>query len=223
MDEPMSDEDLSMGEPMDDEDSSMDQGEEMNQEDEISFKDIQKLTGKLSQKIRDIEEEQPLNGKDVKYVINSILSALNLDELSSDDKEEIMSRFEDEDADENPSDYEEETDFSSEEEEMPEEEPTPEMEESSPAHKSSIASHNSSDMFGMDELKVENILKRYFVVNEGEEKPKKKLEYANKLGIKFVIIVGEDEMANEIIQLKNMETGEQEEVSVEELIVKIKN
>ena len=172
-DEPMPDEDSSMGEPMDDEDSSMDQGEEMNQEDEISFKDIQKLTGKLSQKIRDIEEEQPLNGKDVKYVINSILSALNLDELSSDDKEEIMSRFEDEDADENPSDYEEETDFSSEEEEMPEEEPTPEMEESSPAYKSSIASHNSSDMFGMDELKVENILKRYFVVNEGEEKPKK--------------------------------------------------
>ena len=173
MDEPMPDEDLSMDEPMNDEEPSMDQGEEMGNEEEISFKDIQKLTGKLSQKIRDIEEEQPLNGKDVKYVINSILSALNLDELSSDDKEEIMSRFEEEDEDQAPSDYEEETDFSSEEEEMPEEEPTPEMEESSPAHQSSIASHNTSDMFGMDELKVENILKRYFVVNEGEEKPKK--------------------------------------------------
>lgn len=173
MDEPMPDEDLSMDEPMNDEEPSMDQGEEMGNEEEISFKDIQKLTGKLSQKIRDIEEEQPLNGKDVKYVINSILSALNLDELSSDDKEEIMSRFEEEDEDQAPSDYEEETDFSSEEEEMPEEEPTPEMEESSPAHQSSIASHNTSDMFGMDELKVENILKKYFVVNEGEKKTKK--------------------------------------------------
>jgi hypothetical protein len=173
MDEPMPDEGLSMDEPMPDEDSSMDQGEEMNHEDEISFKDIQKLTGKLSQKIRDIEDEQPLNGKDVKYVINSILSALNLDELSSDDKEEIMSRFEEEDEDQTPSDYEEETDFSSEEEEMPEEEPTPEMEESSPAHQSSIASHNTSDMFGMDELKIEKILKKYFVINENKKKQKK--------------------------------------------------
>ncbi len=161
-----------MEEPEMDDETSMGQEDEMDGE-EISFKDIQKLTGKLSQKIRDIEEEQPLNGKDVKYVINSILSALNLDELSSDDKDEIMSRFEEEDEDQTPSDYEEETDFSSEEEEMPEEEPMAEMGESDTAHKSSIASHNTSDMFGMNELKVENILKRYFVIDENEGKQKK--------------------------------------------------
>ena len=120
MGEPMPGEEPSMEEPEMDDETSMGQEDEMDGE-EISFKDIQKLTGKLSQKIRDIEEEQPLNGKDVKYVINSILSALNLDELSSDDKDEIMSRFEEEDEDQTPSDYEEETDFSSEEEEMPEE------------------------------------------------------------------------------------------------------
>jgi len=172
MGEPMPGEEPSMEEPEMDDETSMGQEDEMDGE-EISFKDIQKLTGKLSQKIRDIEEEQPLNGKDVKYVINSILSALNLDELSSDDKDEIMSRFEEEDEDQTPSDYEEETDFSSEEEEMPEEEPMAEMGESDTAHKSSIASHNTSDMFGMNELKVENILKRYFVIDENEGKQKK--------------------------------------------------
>jgi histidyl-tRNA synthetase len=54
-------------------------------------------------------------------------------------------------------------------------------------------------------------------------KMQKQMKYANDVRVKYVAIVGEDEMANEIIQLKNMETGEQEEVSVEELIVKIKN
>jgi len=168
----MPEDEMPMNEPMPEDEPEMGQDEEMHGEG-VSFKDIQKLTGKLSQKIRDIEEEQPLNSKDVKYVINSILSALNLDELSSDDKEEIMSRFEEEDEDETPSDYEEETDFSSEEEEMPEEEPTPEMEESSPAHTSSIASHNVSDSFEMNESRVDNILKKYFVIEENEKKQNK--------------------------------------------------
>ena len=54
-------------------------------------------------------------------------------------------------------------------------------------------------------------------------KMQKQMKYANDVRVKYVAIVGEEEMTNEIIQLKNMETGEQEEVSVEELIVKIKN
>ena len=152
--------------------------EDMGGEDEgTSFKDIQKLTGKLSQKIREIEDEQPLTGKDVKYVINSILSALNLDELSSDDKEEIVSRFEEEDEDNMPSD---DTDFSSSEEDMGpdmgseenEEEPQPEVGESAPAHKSSIAS-DTHEIYGMNESKIENILKGYFFESTGEKEYKK--------------------------------------------------
>jgi histidyl-tRNA synthetase len=53
-------------------------------------------------------------------------------------------------------------------------------------------------------------------------KMQKQMKYANDVRVKYVAIVGEDEMANEIIQLKNMETGEQEEVSVEELISLVK-
>ena len=164
-----------MGPEMGGEDGE-DMGSEMGGE-ETSFKDIQKLTGKLSQKIREIEDEQPLTGKDVKYVINSILSALNLDELSSDDKEEIMSRFEEEDEDNMPSD---DMDFSSSEEDMgpemgsedEEEQTQPEMGESAPAHKSSIASDNF-EMYNMNESKIENILKGYFFESKNEKQYKK--------------------------------------------------
>lgn len=148
---------------------------EMGEDEGTSFKDIQKLTGKLSQKIREIEDEQPLTGKDVKYVINSILSALNLDELSTDDKDEIVSRFEEEDEEGQPSDN---MDFSSSEEDLgpdtssEDEEPKGEMGESMPTHKSSIAS-NTTEMYGMNESKVENILKSYFFESINEKEYKK--------------------------------------------------
>jgi hypothetical protein len=67
------------------------------QDDEIvTFKTIQKLTGKLGQKLRTLnaDEENKMTSDDVKYVINSVLSALDLNTLQPEDKEEIMSKFE---------------------------------------------------------------------------------------------------------------------------------
>jgi hypothetical protein len=58
------------------------------------LKSIQKLTGKLGQKLRDAQED--MESDDIKYVINSVVSALNLDNLDSEDKEEILNQFEDE-------------------------------------------------------------------------------------------------------------------------------
>ena len=59
-----------------------------------TMKTIQKLTGKLAQKIRTLESgENPMSSKDIKYVVNSILSALDINKLEDDDKEEILSRF----------------------------------------------------------------------------------------------------------------------------------
>lgn len=62
----------------------------------VSFKTIQKLTGKLGQKLRTLnsKEESKMSSKDIKYVINSILSALDLENLSDEDKEDIMNKFE---------------------------------------------------------------------------------------------------------------------------------
>jgi len=53
-------------------------------------------------------------------------------------------------------------------------------------------------------------------------KMQKQMKYANDRNVRFVGIVGETEMAENIVQLKNMETGEQTEMSIEELIYTLK-
>lgn len=51
-----------------------------------------------------------------------------------------------------------------------------------------------------------------------DNKPmKKKMNYANKLNVPYVIIIGEDEIAAGKVMVKNMETGEQELKLVDEL------
>lgn len=50
---------------------------------------------------------------------------------------------------------------------------------------------------------------------------KKQFEYANKKGIKYVIIIGEDEVKNNNVALKNMESGDQMVVSLDEAIKSI--
>jgi histidyl-tRNA synthetase len=51
-----------------------------------------------------------------------------------------------------------------------------------------------------------------------DAKMKKQLNYANKRDIPFVVMVGETELKNNNFTLKNMQTGEQQECSLEELI-----
>jgi len=51
-----------------------------------------------------------------------------------------------------------------------------------------------------------------------EAKMKKQMKYADDKRVAFVAIVGESEMAENLIQVKNMTTGEQEEMSLEEMI-----
>ena len=53
-------------------------------------------------------------------------------------------------------------------------------------------------------------------------KMKKQLGYADSKNIKYVAIVGSDEMEQEKVTLKNMETGEQEMLAVSEVIERIK-
>lgn len=50
-----------------------------------------------------------------------------------------------------------------------------------------------------------------------DEKMKDKLSYANKLGIPYVILIGEDEIKAGKYALKNMLSGEQKELSIEEI------
>ena len=49
------------------------------------------------------------------------------------------------------------------------------------------------------------------------KKLKAKFKYADKLEIPYVIIIGEDEITNNEIKLKNMETGEEKEFTLEQI------
>jgi len=85
--------------------------EESDVEGDDETKEIQKMTGKLGQMLRDMKDNDP---KLEKYVINSILSALHLDEFSDKDIEDIKDKLEGE--------VEEDKDSTEKEEEMPSEE-----------------------------------------------------------------------------------------------------
>jgi hypothetical protein len=67
----------------------------------ISFKQIQKLTGKLTQKMRELESDQGMTSEDIKYVINMVLSAADLSSLSDEDKDDILSKFESDESTDN--------------------------------------------------------------------------------------------------------------------------
>lgn len=49
-------------------------------------------------------------------------------------------------------------------------------------------------------------------------KMQKQMKYANDIRVQYVALVGENEMNENLIQLKNMESGEQEEMSIDEVI-----
>ena len=51
-------------------------------------------------------------------------------------------------------------------------------------------------------------------------KIKKQFKYANNLEIPYVIVIGEDEIKNGTLALKNMQTGEQTEITLDELVKK---
>jgi len=55
-----------------------------------------------------------------------------------------------------------------------------------------------------------------------DTKLKKKLNYVNKLGVKYLVLIGENEELAEKVMLKNMESGEQWLVAIEESIAKIR-
>lgn len=65
-------------------------------DEEASFKSVQKLVGKLGQKVRSLESQQGLTSEEIKYVLNSVISAVNLETLTEEDKDDILENFEEE-------------------------------------------------------------------------------------------------------------------------------
>lgn len=175
------------GEEMSSEDETLDiedtedMGEMGDEEDEgVSFKSIQKLTGKLAQKVRDYKDKDgEITSKDSKYVINSILSAL-IDDLDDEDKDDIISKlegeeeseFDSEEIDVEDTDTETDTETDVETEEIPLEEPESEMEEEYMGEmefkETDFVTSALDSIF--KESTIEKVLKKYVVVNENEKK-----------------------------------------------------
>ena len=136
------------------------------------LKSIQKLTGRLSQKLRSFEKEKGLDSQDIKYVLNSIISALELENLDEDDKDDIISKFDG--SDEYGEEGAGELDLSSEEDDFSDIGSASDMGETPPP---------PSNEPPMVESKVDNLIKSYFKITE-EEKPileeKKKKEFLKK-------------------------------------------
>ena len=102
--------DMDLDTPEGDMDVDMSAEEEpMDDQEEVTFKTIQKLTGKLGQKIRMMNDSVGMTSEDVKYVINSLLSALDLSKLDEEDQEDIMAKFEED----QESDYDSDMDMGS--------------------------------------------------------------------------------------------------------------
>ena len=64
--------------------------------DEPILKTVQKLTGKITQKMR--EGAQELESKDYKYVVNSILSAIDMTKVTEEDMKDILNKLQNKDS-----------------------------------------------------------------------------------------------------------------------------
>jgi hypothetical protein len=148
---------------------------EQDAEEKVSFKVIQKLTGKLTQKMRALESQEGMTSEDIKYVINMVLSAVDLTKLEPEDMEDIMAKFEDVEADvEMDSDMggdESEVDFDMDfEGEMTPEEPMEGM-----------GSEDYDFAMSMKESKIDKVLSKYFEVSNSEVEMSKKLFEERKI------------------------------------------
>lgn len=203
---PSDDADMSMGgedlpsDDMEGDDLPMpDDEEEEGDEGPVGLKSIQKLTGKLSQKIRSFDKDQGLDSQDIKYVLNSIISAVDLSNLDEDDKEDIMDKLDSSDEegygmdDEMDLDSEDEFDMGSDEEELDLDTDMGDDSEPLPAEEKEGYNHMMDSVF--TESKVEKVLSKYFKIDEKEkalleEKKKRNFlkEKLQKLNVKEEII-----------------------------------
>jgi hypothetical protein len=154
--------DIEMDAEMDIEAPDMEDEEEV-----ITFKSIQKLTGKLTQKMRALESQEGMTSEDIKYVINMVLSAADLTKLTEEDMEDIMDKLENVEAEADmdtmgPDEMgmEDEMDIETDVEiPMAPEEPT----------------ESYKPTMGMKESKIDKVLSNYFEVSDSE------IEYAKRL------------------------------------------
>lgn len=81
-----------------------------------------------------------------------------------------------------------------------------------------------SEKYLEDSLRISSILRNNNISTDlypDNPKLKKQLQYANNNDIPYVIIIGEDEVTSKLYTLKDMETGSQEKLGIDEIISKV--
>ncbi len=124
--------------------------------------EVQKYAGKLGQELRDLHDK--MESDDIKYVLNMVISAVDLDRLDLEDIEEIAKKFERDEEEE--SDFDSETEPSS-DEEVPAEEPESDIAEYDSM--SALESFIDSPVDLGDESKDEVDLSKYAVTDGDDE------------------------------------------------------
>ena len=186
-------------------DESTDDGEEnTGKENGVSFKLIQKLTGKLSQKIRKYLNSEEMDSDDVKYILNSVLSSLDLSVLDDEDVEEIIDRLEgdEEDKEEGNEEGTEEGDEDLTSDEDPEvESPEPPSDEGEVTeygyrnrNRMTVGPLGTRTDNMFSESKVDKIIGRYFSINNDEKKVNNRKKIINEGLLKENMVVNEMEI-----------------------------
>jgi hypothetical protein len=180
-------------------------------DEEVTFKTIQKLTGRLTQKIRTLENEEGLTSEEIKYVINMVISSLNIDILDEEDIDDIISKFE---GGEEEGDMEGMSDMG---DEMPDMEGMPDMGDEMPdmeglpdmdamPQDGAMPDMGAMPQGGSEEYapkkryvesKVDRIISNYFELSPQEkvlsEQKKRKLEKSLNENLKSIKILSETE------------------------------
>ena len=178
MDTPEGDEeldlDMDLGDDLPEPEGGEDDGED------VSFKVIQKLTGKLGQKLRTLDSKEGLSSEDIKYVLNSVISAVNLENLSEEDLEDVLSNFEDEEIDYG---VEGELDIEAGDDEGDELDLDLDMEEEPAGDEELGEGYGIEEVVDeiFNESKVDKVVSKYFVISEEEKK-----ETEHKSVMKFI-------------------------------------
>ena len=76
-----------------------------------------------------------------------------------------------------------------------------------------------------DAIEISTKLREAGIITEvyvEDKKPKQKMKYADKLEIPYILVIGEEERTTKKYTLKDMKTGEQDQLSFDEIVQKLK-
>ena len=184
------------------------EGEETGSSDKPSdyMSEVQKFAGKLGQELRD--QKSKMESDDIKYVLNMIISAVNLDKLEDDDIEEIGKKFERDD----------ESNIPEEEPEVPEEEPeVPEEESEEPEDEDLSEIMNKLDRFVNTPMSTDEEidLSKYADLDEEDVEPSSN---GNKQSPRYSGYVGNNPMKN-----NSLDEDDIHEIDLDEIKKEINN